>query len=243
MHTVIPLALALFAPAPDEATAARAIIDKAIQGVGGEAKLARLKAYTQKAKGSFHGPAGAVPFSEELTYNLPENLREVMDTELDGAKYGVVKVIARDKGWLRVNDGTLVEMDKDTLAGEREQMYAGWVMTLLPLKDKEFVLAPLAESKVGDRAAVGVKVTHKSHRDVRLFFDKEKGWLLRAEFRAKAPGADVALEYLYDDYHDVDGLKRPRKATIKRDGKVFVEAEVTEFKPLAKVDPKSFEKP
>ena len=42
---------------------------------------------------------------------------------------------------------------------------------------------------------------------------------------------------------DADGLKRPRKTTIRRDRKVLVEAEVTEFKSLDKPDPKLFEKP
>jgi hypothetical protein len=246
MRGLIPLALAVAVTAPaaraDEPAEARAIIDKAVQAAGGAAKLAAAEAYTQKAKGTFHGPAGAVAFTGEWVVDLPDRVREAVDSESGGLKFRTVKVLAGDKGWLRVND-TLLKLDKDAVAEEREQTYAAWVAALLPLKDKEFALAPLGESKVGDRPAVGVKVTHKDHRPVSLFFDAEKGWLLRAEWRVKAGGGEAAQEVLYDDYQEADGLKRPRKTTIKRDGKLFVEVEVTEFKPLEKPDAKSFAKP
>jgi hypothetical protein len=246
MREFISLALALGVVASparaDDAAEARAIIDKAVRAVGGEAKLAAAGAYTQKVSGKFHGPAGVIAFTGEWAVSLPDRLRQVTDSTSDGMKFRAVRVIAGDKGWLRVND-TLVELDKDTLAGEREQMYAAWVASLLPLKEKDFVLAPLGESKVGDRSAVGVKVTPKEHGPVSLYFDAEKDWLLRAEFHVKRPGGEATQEVLYDDYQGADGLKRPRKTTVRRDGKVLVEAEVTEFKPLDKPDPKLFEKP
>jgi hypothetical protein len=242
MLTLILAALTL-APAPsDDAAAARAIIDKAVKAVGGEAKLASAATYTQKVSGKFHGPAGVVAFTGDWAVSLPDRLRQATESESDGMKFRAVRVIDGDKGWLRVND-TLVELDKDALAAEREQLYAAWVASLLPLKDKEFVLTPLDKSQVGDRPAVGVKVTHKAHGPVSLFFDAEKGWLLKAEFSVKRAGAEVVQEVLYDDYQDADGLKRPHKTTIRRDHKLLVEAEVTEFKPLAKPDPKLFQKP
>jgi hypothetical protein len=238
----LTLALAVTAPArADEAGDARAVVDKAIQAVGGEAKLAKAKSYSQKATGKFFGPAGAIAFTGEWVVNLPEQVRETVDSESDGMKYHAVKVIA-DKGWLRVNK-SVQELEKDALAAEREQLHAAWVATLLPLKDKDFILTGLGESKVGERPAVGVKVTYPDHPDVSLFFDKEKGWLLRSEVSVKVRSARVKQEVLYDDYQDADGLKRPKKTTVKRDGKVLVEAEVTEFKPLEKVDAGLFEKP
>jgi hypothetical protein len=243
MHALVPFALALAVTAPsDDAGQARAVIDKAVQAVGGEAKLAGAGRFTQKAGGKFHGSAGPVAFTGEWTVDLPGQVREAVDSEADGTKFQLVKVIAGDKGWLRVNDG-VEELDKDALAAARDELYAAWVASLLPLKEKEFTLAPLGESKVGDRAAVGVKVTHADRPDVALYFDKEKGWLLRAEYDVKGRGAKARQEVFYDDYKDVGGLQRPMKTTVKRDGKLLVESEVTEFKALDKADPKAFEKP
>src|SRR5689334_10821056 len=83
VRTFIPIALALMAsPAwADDAAEARAIIDKAVQAVGGEAKLAAAKAYTQKVSGKFHGPGGVVAFTGEWTVSLPDRLRQVTDSE------------------------------------------------------------------------------------------------------------------------------------------------------------------
>jgi hypothetical protein len=240
MRQFVLLTLALVAAAParaDDATEARAIIDKAVKAVGDEAKLAAAKAYTQKISGKFHGPAGVIAFTGEWAVSLPDQLRQAIESQSDGITFRTVRVIAGDKGWLRVND-TLVELDKDALAGEHAQMYAAWVASLLPLKEKDFVL-----TKVGESPTVGVKVTHKEHGAVTLFFDAEKGWLVRAEFRVKVANGEATQEVVYDDYQDVDGLKRPRKITVRRDGKVLVEAEVSDFKPLDKPDPKLFEKP
>ncbi len=243
MHGLIPLTIALVVAAPaDDAAQARAVIDKAIQATGGEAKLAGAARFTQKAAGKVYGPAGAVAFTGEWAVDLPGQVRETIETEADGMKFRAVKVIAGDKGWLRVNDG-VEELDKDALAAAHDETYAAWVTSLLPLKEKEFTLAPLAESKVGERAAVGVKVTHADRPDVALYFDKEKGWLLRAEYAVKAGAAKVRQEVFYDDYTDRDGLQRPKKTTVKRDGKVLLECEVSEFKALDKADPKAFEKP
>jgi hypothetical protein len=246
MRTLLLAALALATAAPparaDDAAEARRIIDKAVQAVGGEAKLAAAKAYTQKVNGKFHGPGGVIAFTGEWTVSLPDRLRQVTDSESEGMKFHTVRVIDGDKGWLRVNN-TVVELDKDALAAEREQMYAAWVASLLPLKEKDFSLALLEKSQVGERPAVGVQVTHKEHGPVSLYFDAEKGWLLKAEFGVKRANAQVVQEILYGDYQDADGLKRPRKATVRRDRKVLAEAEVTDFKPLDKPDPKLFEKP
>jgi hypothetical protein len=240
MQAFILAALTLATPAADDPAAARAVIDKAVQAVGGEKKLAR--AYTQKASGKFYGPAGPVTFTGEWTVNFPDQLRQSVESEADGMKFHSVKVIAGDKGWLRVND-SVEELDKEALTWDRDQLYAAWIATLLPLKDKEFVLTPLGESKVGERAAVGVKVTHADRPDVTLAFDKEKGWLLRVEVVAQVRNARVRQEIVYDDYQDMGGMKRPKKSIVRRDGKLLVESEVTEFKPLDKADTKQFEKP
>jgi hypothetical protein len=238
----LTLAVTLAAPAADEPAQARAIITKAIEAMGGETKLAKAGTFTQKAGGKFYGPAGMVAFSGEWTVNLPDQVRETVESETDGMKFRAVKVIAGDKGWLRVND-SVEELDKDALAAARDEIYAARVTTLAPLKEKEFTLAPLGESKVGDRAAVGVKVTHPDRPEVSLFFDKDKGWLLRAEYAVKVRSVKARQEVFYDDYQDMEGFKRPKKTTVKRDGKTLVESEVTEFKPLDKVEPKLFEKP
>jgi hypothetical protein len=139
-------------------------------------------------------------------------------------------------------------MGKDKLGEEREQKYAAWEASLLPLvQDKGFKLAPLGEARVGDRAAVGVKVSRDGRRDVKLYFDKATGLLARSEVTVKdvesGSGKDMLLEITYDGYKDTGGARMPMQMTARRDGKKFIEGDLTEFKAEGKLDDKAFGPP
>ena len=47
----------------------------------------------------------------------------------------------------------------------------------------------------------------------------------------------------FKDYKDFDGIKKATKVASKHDGEEFIKSEVTEFKVLDKVDPKTFAQP
>jgi hypothetical protein len=223
--------------------APQAVIDRAIQAAGGPARLSKFAVFTRKGQGKFHGLDQGIPFTGEWTVRLPEQVRESVQSESNGRKFHFVKVLSGDKGWMRLND--LVEdLDRDTLAEDKEQTYAAWVATLLPLKDKEFALVLLGEARVTGRPAWGIKVTRAGHRDVALFFDKEKNWLVKSETQVRAgPSKLVVQEVLYDEYKEAGGIVRPHRTVLRRDGKLFVEMEVTELKPLEKADEKTFARP
>src|SRR5207302_6498712 len=93
-------------------------------------------------------------------------------------------VIHGAKGWVKFNDEVKAMPDEE-LGEEKEEMYARWVASLVPLKDKAFKLAALGEVKVGDSAAVGVRISHDGRRDVNLFFDKSSGLLVKQEHPVK----------------------------------------------------------
>ena len=111
------------------------------------------------------------------------------------------------------------------------------------MKDKAYTISLVGEDKVGETPAQVVRVSHKDRRDVNLFFDKKTHLLLKTEARAKDDtGQEVNEERFYSDYND-KGLKQPKKMTIKRDGKTYMEAEILELKVDQKFDDSSFEKP
>jgi hypothetical protein len=172
--------------------------------------------------------------------------RQKLDIEakVGGQKFRVVNVLNGDKGWARVGDQTM-ELDKDQLAEAKEQGHAGWVASLVPLKDKGFTLATIGETKVNDKPAVGVKVSFKGRRDVDLYFDKQTGLLVKSETRVRdeESGQEVNEETIYGDYKDVQGTKQAMKFTIKRDGKPFMEAEASGYELSEKLPDSTFDKP
>jgi hypothetical protein len=120
------------------------------------------------------------------------------------------------------------------------------VASLLPLTDNAFQLKPLGESKVDSRAAMGVLVSRDGHRDVKLFFDAKSGHLAKSEFNVKSPEQgfkEVRQEIFYEQYEEVNGVRLPRKVTLKRDGEKFVEATISNLKTAEKLDDSMFDKP
>jgi hypothetical protein len=215
----------------------RAVIEKAIQAVGGEQLLAKNQALTWKEKGTFYGQGGAQPYTGSYEVQWPDQFR----MEIQGV---FTLVLNDDKGWFS-EGGKTQAMNREQLAQQKETQYASWVTTLLPLKNKAFTLSPLGESKVGERAAVGVNVAHQGHKDIQLFFDKQRGLLLKTVYRYKEAriGKEMEMVITGTDFKEFGGLKFPTKVAMKRDGKKFVEAEMFDIKPVQKLDASVFGRP
>lgn len=227
----------------DEKTDAKAVVDKAIEAHGGEAELKKLNATSSKIKGTIHAMGMDIEFTGDISNQAGDRVRVEIDAEVGGQKFRIVNVFDKDKGWVKfANDSK--EMDKDQIAEAREQGHAGNLANLLALKDKTFGISLVGEDKVGTTPAMVIRVSRKDYRDVTLFFDKKTHLLLKTEARVKdeGTGQEVSQETLYSDYND-KGLKQPKKLTIKRDGKPYMEAEMTELRVDEKFDDSTFGKP
>jgi hypothetical protein len=248
MRTILTAAFAAFlliagAGRADDQAELQKIIDRARKAHGGD-KAKDKAAATFKVKGSVHTMGMDLEFTGDYQTQEPDKLRQVMDLTVGGNEVQIITVVNGDKGWVNVMGNTM-DLPKDALDAAKEEFYAGKVVDLSAFKEKGYKLSALAEKKVGDRAAVGVSVAHKGHKDIFLYFDKETGMLLMSERQAKDPmgGEEYKQETRYSNYKDVDGVKRPFKVNILRNGEKYVEAEVTEFKTLDKLDDSTFAKP
>ncbi len=229
----------------DDQAEMKALIDKAIKARGGEAKLAKFKAETFTFKGKIHFDGNGIDITGEAAFQVPTRSRIQIEGTIDGNKFKMIQVVDGDKGWVH-NEGKTEAMDKDTLVEEKESLHAGLVDRLISLKDKSLQLSPLGEAKVGDRTAVGVRVSHKGRRDINLFFDKEKGFLLKRERQGKdfmMGGKEFSEELFYSDYKEVEGVQIAMKLVMKRDGKDYVAAELTEVTLAEKLEDNLFAKP
>jgi len=205
---------------------ARAIVAKGIKAAGGEAKLAKLKTTTWKEKGTYYGIGDeGFPYTASYAIQWPGQFR----LEVDGV---FTIVLDGDKGWSKMGD-TTKEMAKDELALHLHSHRAGWVNTLLPLTDKAFQLKAVGEAKVGKQMASVVQVSRKGYPDVKLYFAKDTGLLVKNEYRTKAAEQEfkeVSQATYFSDYREVDGAKVAYKRVMKRDDKLYIEAEITEMK-------------
>jgi outer membrane lipoprotein-sorting protein len=236
MKRMLTLA-ALFLMAPtvfgDDATDARKIIDKAIKASG---RGDKVQAVTMKGKGTFYGMGGEFPYTGEWAYQLPDKMRmNIQDA--------FTLVVNGNKGWMGAA-GSAAEMSSEQFTEQKEAMHAEWIAQLVPLKGESFTLAAAGETKVNDKPAVGVKVSHAGHRDVTLYFDKETGLLAKIEHLVKdETGKELKQESVIKEYAKVGDMKVVGKMLITRDGMKYIDGEMFDFKYSDSLPDSTFEKP
>ena len=250
-------AAALLAPARPAAAqeTPRATIERAIQAHGGAERLSLVRADKVKLKGTLIAAGKAAPFTAETTVQLPAQYKSVIELIVDGRKRTLVHLLNGDKVLVTI-DGQPQKVDPAALAEVRETMQLDQAVRLVPLlRDRNFNLAPLGEGKVNDRPVVGVKVTSRGRKELRMYFDKVSGLLVKTEHALDVPGAanrppqpgapakEVRQEEFYSDFKDVEGFRRPTKMVVLRDGRKLMEAELVEVKYFSKIDDAEFEKP
>jgi hypothetical protein len=221
---------------------ARVLVDQAIKAHGGEARLLRYKASHSKVKGTLY-LAQEIPFTQEVYSQLPGQMKDILEVEEKGKKQTIITALNVDKGWMTLN-GKVQPLADGTLADMKEAANLMRACRLISLKDTLFDLKVLGESTVNGRPAMGIVASAKGCRDVRLFFDREHAILVKVERKIlDKTMKEITEERFLSEYREIDGILAPKKALILRDGKKFLEAEVTEARFLEKVDDKVFEKP
>jgi hypothetical protein len=237
---VFPCAGGGTAAGPEEA---RDVIEQAIRAQGGPAALERTARMVRTAKGRLSSFGADSPFTNEIVAELPDRCRWTFHLELkDGQKLRVLLVIDKDKGW-RASGGVAKELGKEELDDLREEAYAAWVSTLLPLRDQRFTLSPLPEADVEGRKAAGVRVSSKARGDVQLYFDKQTHLLLKVARQAREAGLDTLKEYRFSDYKDFDGVKLPTREVDFANGKKIAEVTVTGYQFPKTLDENAFGRP
>jgi outer membrane lipoprotein-sorting protein len=231
----------------DEQADLQKVIDRAIQATGGREKIDKFKAVTFKMKGKFYGMGEGIDYTGEVAVQVPDKTRTQVDGEVNGAKVTFfVRVTDGKKMWQKTFNEETKELNKEEQAEAREEMHAQRVASLVPLQDKDYQLAALGEAKVDGKPAVGVRVSHKGYRDVNLFFDKDSGLLVKTERSVKdlmAGDKEQTQEEVLSDFKEVQGVKHATKLVINRDGKKYVEAELSDVELKEKLDDSIFAKP
>ena len=229
------------APA-DDARAAKAIVDDAIKAHGGPEKLAQTELMTRQAKG-VASLGQELPFTDEWVLQLPERWRWTFDVGAPGQKARLVFVVNGDKGW-QSTGGVTMDISKERLEELREEAYVMWLSTLLPFaKENRFSLATLPDALVDGRPAVGVKATHLGRPEVKLYFDKQNGLLVKIARRAKEASQPTDKEYLYSAYKGFEGTSLPTRYAELANGRKLMEATEMSYRFLRSVDDKTFARP
>ncbi len=226
---------------------AQALVAKAVKAMGGEAKLAKLKAYTTKSEGKMFGPV-EFSFTEEGATQTPQQFRFAIELAAKDQKFQQLLVFNGDKAWIKVGNLKPFPMPKDVLTAFQNYFHGlRFVVNPLELKKKGISLSVVGEVKIGDRAALGIRAAAKGRADVNLYFDKETGLPVKLELNAKdslnPQAPEILHELFFTQYKEIDGVKVSLHMAWNKDGKKFLTREISELKPVDKIDPGMFAAP
>jgi hypothetical protein len=200
--TIIVLLGTATARAADEA---QAIVQKAIQALGGDPQLRQARGVKLQIKGVVQELDNAA-FSGEVLSQYPSQFKAVLRVETNNVQLSMIQVLNATKAWIRIN-GSNQEMDAATHADMEQSAYVDSVTSLWPLlQEKNFTLSLAGETKVQDRPVLGVKVSAKGRPDITLYFDKDNGLLVKTVYRRQDAtlGKEVLREDYYSDYREVN---------------------------------------
>ncbi len=238
---VLACSLACRARADDNV---KSVIEKAVKAHGGEANLSKVKVIDQTGKGVVSFQGMDVEFSARIVTQLPDKSREEVTFEGNGQKIPTVRVFNGKEGW-ESGMGETRELDDVELAEMKSNMFENYVETILPLlNDKNLTLTLIGDQKVEDKPVIGVKVSAKDQKEIKLFFDKDSGLLVKSERQSLNPDKmETTSESFFSEFKEINGVRQPMKQVTKHDGVKFLEFQTSECKLADKTDDSSFAKP
>jgi len=230
------------AQAPAEPSAAEkeqiaAVIKSAMAAHGGLDTVVGVKSLISEARTTVTTGNGRVNATTRTSIEYPDRVR--VDAKLPEAE--VVQVYADGKGWLRdpggVHDAP-AEMLKDFQAGVLRDPIA-----LLRAAGTGQLAVRLLPDETRDGKTLRVlTVSNDAISSVKLFFDAQRGTLLRLGYDSRGPGA-LYTEEIFDDFRSIDGVSIPFKASVVRSGRVVLVRELTDVKINPAIAPDTFVRP
>lgn len=237
-------AAVLLAPSARAQDDAKAIIEKAVKAHGGADNLTKYKAGKGKVKGVVIVMGTEIEISGEIWYQFPAQGKAVLQLNVNGMKIPITQLINGDKVEISAM-GMKQPLPDEQVASARMSQYISWITQQLPVltSDPQFTLKALGESKFEGKTLVGVSVTNKDKKfkEVKLFFDKDSGMLIKADHMGTdESGKEVTTEQIFSDYKEAKGVKYPGKETVLKDGKKAQEIVTESLEPMEKLDDKTF---
>ena len=218
---------------------AREVLQRAIEAVGGDQTLERLKAQTMwMERGTYYVMGHGTSYIAQYASKWPDWYRQ----QIEGV---LVTTVSGDKAWLS-GEGKIEELEGSYLSARLNEVRTAWAQRLFPLKDKTYELVEIEGEQVNGQETIGIKAIHADDGDIKLFFDKETyllAKLVTIDMTPEHGSKPVTREVVFLEHGHFGGVLMPSKYKIYYDKKISFEAEVIDYKMFATLDPEQFEPP
>ena len=216
----------------------KALAAKVVAAMGGEAKLAAIKAVKAELTLIQKTPQGEFPMQMETVIVYPDHLYAEMQTP--GGTMNIV--VTPDVAFMAMPGQGMRDFPASQKAETLEQIKRDPIFIASHWKDPNVFFRAGGTEKVGDIEARIVDV-NADGTAIRWFVDPQSGHILKETYRTLNQGQPVQGETDLDNWKPVNGLNISFVRHNKQNGQDSSTSKYTtlEFNPT--VDPKLFEKP
>jgi zinc protease len=216
----------------------KALAAKVVAAMGGEAKLAAVKAVKAKLTLTQKTPQGEFPMQMETLVVFPDHLHAQMQTP--GGTMNIV--VTPDSGFMAMQGQGIRDFPASQKAETLEQIKRDPIFIASHWKDPNVFFRAAGTEKVGDIEARIVDV-NAAGTAIRWYVDPQSGHILKETYGTLSQGQPAQGETDMDNWRQVNGLTLPLLRHNKQNGQDTSTSEYStlEFNPT--VDPKLFEKP
>ena len=216
----------------------RALAAKVVAAMGGEGKLASIKALKAKVMLTQKTPQGDFPMHMETVIVFPDHLHAEMDTPNGPMNI----VVTPDAAFMAIPGQGSHDFPASQKAETLEQIKRDPIFIAAHSKDPNVFFRADGTEKVGDTETRIVDV-NAAGASIRWFVDPQNGHILKETYRTLSQGGPVQGETDMDNWKPVDGLNIPFVRHNKQNGQDSSTAEYTALELNPTVDAKIFDKP
>jgi zinc protease len=216
----------------------KALAAKVVAAMGGEAKLAAIKAIKAELTLTQKTPQGEFPMQVETFIVYPDHLHAAMQTP-----NGTMNIVVTpDAAFMAIPGQGMRDFPASQKAETLDQIKRDPIFIASHAKDPNVFFRAEGTEKVGDTEARIVDV-NAAGTVIRWFVDPQNGHILKETYRTLSQGQPVQGETDMEDWKSVNGVNVPFVRQNKQNGQDSSTSVYTslEFNPA--VDPKLFEKP
>ena len=190
------------------------VIENYLNALGGKEKLDQIEDLTQVMNASMQGMQLQITSVRKAPNMSMESVKagemEFQKQIFDGSKgVEIVQGQAKPLDEKRIQEA----MVESRIVPERAYQQNGVIVTLTGLE------------KVGDEEAYVLEIEQSTGKKSMSYFSKETGLKLKESTTMETPQGNITQSVEYRDYHEVDGIKFPKKAVISM-GPQKMDAEV-----------------
>jgi hypothetical protein len=201
---MIPLACVILcaSPAghPDDDSAARTIVARALAARGGGPVAAGPMAVYTRFKSTTFGPQRFDTTGEMFIQPGPATHRYEVYQASGGETFNYTHITNGLRAWQASVRG-VGTLSPDAATTHRDFRYANHLANLWPLlRETHYSLAIVPPKSADGRTLLGISVGSSKLHDVRLWFDKADGLLCQIEFT----GGDYQKRIVFSDYREPD---------------------------------------